>query len=459
MTSPPPADPPPGGELPKRRKGESLRSTRPAPPLPRRTPPSERLGRQERPADGAQAAADHPAAAGQPAVTGDDIWATRTARRRRLQDGAATGEWQALAGPPAGTGEMAPGTGEMARPGSGARPEREERPGSAVPPGARSGARAEGAARPTGELPRRPRRAASLPPTASQPLAIPPEALRAAGQGAPLSPTASQPVATPAETLGGARHLSPTPPETLTRQGAPSAALSGAAPPVTGPGGAQDARPSPRSAESPSPAPAGGAGSATVRVLRRVVNAVLGLVLVAGAVAMQTVLLEPDDLDAPITSNGGVADTVRTAFFEARVESVEAASALRRQDRDPVRPSPGQVFVIVKVSATASSRALRLESAHLVTADGLKYAATERMDSNASLSGTWVQPMWRASGLYFFEVPAAALPGSRFVVSEKPSPLFGDQYLPEASIDLGLDAAGARGLLDSAKNVYEVPQR
>ncbi|MEV5413338.1 hypothetical protein AB0K60_31460 [Thermopolyspora sp. NPDC052614] len=190
------------------------------------------------------------------------------------------------------------------------------------------------------------------------------------------------------------------------------------------------------------------------RVLRRVVNTVLGLALIAAAVSLQPLILDADDLDAPITSSGGHGDTVRTAFFDARVEGVEIAGALQQKDRPRVQAMSGQVFVVVKLAAMASTRALRLKTARLVTADGLKFHTTERLDAGASLGDKWVQPRWWSSGLYVFEVPPSALPGARLVVAEETPLLFGDQYLPEASIDLGLDAAKAR----TARDVYQVPR-
>jgi len=217
--------------------------------------------------------------------------------------------------------------------------------------------------------------------------------------------------------------------------------------------GASD-RPSGGASDRPSRRAAKPAVPLWRRAITLVVNTVLGLALLAAAVSVQSLVLEQDQLDAPITANGGPGDAVRTALFEARLDGVEVAAALQPAGGERVEPVSGQVFVVVKMSATASTRALRLRTAWLRTSDGLRFAATERLASPALLSEKWVQPMWWSSGLYVFEVPPSALPGARVVVSEEPSILFGDQYLPEASIDMGLDAAKARAVRD----VYEVPR-
>lgn len=201
----------------------------------------------------------------------------------------------------------------------------------------------------------------------------------------------------------------------------------------------------------PAPAPQEKNGARRTRG-RRVLNAVLGTVLAAAAVGLQTTVLTVDQRDDPITSSGAVGEEVRTSLFAVRVEQVTLARTFKKEQMNPVPAFPGQIYLIVSVDATATQRAIRLQSAHLLTPDGKKFAASDQVTSSELLKNKWVQPMMRTRGLIVFEVPPSALPGASMVIQEKAFSLFGDQYVPEAAIDLGLDAAATR----SVKDVYEV---
>jgi hypothetical protein len=186
-----------------------------------------------------------------------------------------------------------------------------------------------------------------------------------------------------------------------------------------------------------------------------VAGVIIGLALVGGAVYAQTFVLTPDEKDDPLTVSGGMHDELNATHFSARLERVESARTVRvKKQYSTDEPAADGVFLIVRIGATTPRRPIHL-AAHLMTADGLRFEPTDRVDEGATLRNKWVQPGWWASGLYFFDLPPAGLPGARVVIAEPPT-LFGESYLPEASFDLGLDQAKARRLTDAAKDVYEV---
>jgi hypothetical protein len=183
---------------------------------------------------------------------------------------------------------------------------------------------------------------------------------------------------------------------------------------------------------------------------------VAGLALVAAAVWMQPLVLTPDQLNDPLTTSGGMHDELTTPRFSARLERVEFARSVRIKKEFGTDEAPtDQIFLIAKVGATSPRSPVRLH-ARLITADGRGFDATERVPDTATLTSKWVQPGWWRSGLYFFEVPPGRVAGTQLVISEEPSALFGDQFMPEAVFDTGLDEDEARRMVGGATDVYEV---
>ncbi|GII67296.1 hypothetical protein Skr01_73810 [Sphaerisporangium krabiense] len=197
-------------------------------------------------------------------------------------------------------------------------------------------------------------------------------------------------------------------------------------------------------------------GRPRVPLARRLIGAVVGLALVCGAVYVQTFVLSPEELKDPLTASGGMRDALVTDQFTTRVEQVEFTRSVqvkRTYSTDDARTE--QIFMVVKVSATAPRRPIQL-TARLVTADGARFATTDRVGTAATFANKWVQPGWWASGLFFFEVPPARVAGARLVVSAPGNILYGDTYQPETSTDLGLDETAAARMIGAAKDAYEV---
>jgi hypothetical protein len=177
----------------------------------------------------------------------------------------------------------------------------------------------------------------------------------------------------------------------------------------------------------------------------------IGIILLVAAVYAQSLVLTSEQKDDPLTANGAAGDVVRTDPFEARVEGVQAARTLQITGTpDPVVADDGLLFLVVKVSATAPKRPIQLTTAYLVTADGLRFDATERVRERLTLGYKWVQSGWWSTGSYFFEVPPSAVAGARLSIVGGAPKLFGDQYAAEASIDLNLSPAKAQRLIDAA---------
>lgn len=211
----------------------------------------------------------------------------------------------------------------------------------------------------------------------------------------------------------------------------------------------------PEAPPDPAPPPATGPPP-SVPMWRKVVGVVLGLLLIAAAVYAQSFVIGKDRFDDPLTVSGGMRQELATDLFSARLERVEAAKIIKVRTQYGVdEDGTDDLFLVVKIGATAPRRPIKLDS-HLITADGLRFNATDRVPVTATLSGKWVQSGWWRSGFFFFEIPRDKIEGARVVVSQLPSSMFGDQYAAEASFDLGLDPAEVDQLARSAGAVYEV---
>ncbi|MEU8265532.1 hypothetical protein AB0B89_00070 [Sphaerisporangium sp. NPDC049002] len=192
-----------------------------------------------------------------------------------------------------------------------------------------------------------------------------------------------------------------------------------------------------------------------VPLWRRTVGAIIGVALMCAAVYVQTHVLTVDQRREPLTVSGGMHQELRTAHFSARLERVEFAKSVRVKKQYATEDSTAdQVFLIAKVGLTSPRRPIKI-TAHVITADGLRFEPTDRVDSGATLGDKWIQPAWWRSGFYFFDLPADKVAGAQVVVAE-PRTLFGDAYMPEIALDPGLDQAKARQMVDAAKDVYEV---
>ncbi|GAA2689852.1 hypothetical protein [Nonomuraea recticatena] len=187
----------------------------------------------------------------------------------------------------------------------------------------------------------------------------------------------------------------------------------------------------------------------------KVLNALLGLALAGGAIGLQTLMLTNEDLAAPLTYTGALKEDVNAGRFSARVDSITSARAIDTGEKT-IEAGKDQVFVVIQASATVPKEPLHLEPAELLTGEGQRYAATDRIEKAKTLGNPWIQPGWWASGPFFFEVPASALPGARAVFSIPTNMFYGEPHLPEVEVDLGLDDAAAQRLFTAPEDVYRL---
>ncbi|MEV4159862.1 hypothetical protein [Nonomuraea dietziae] len=183
----------------------------------------------------------------------------------------------------------------------------------------------------------------------------------------------------------------------------------------------------------------------------RTLSAIAGLVLVAAAVAVQTLGLTPNDRGAPISTTGSLGEDVDTGRFTVRVDNVAAARAVETLSAEPVATE--QLFVVVTASATSAKEPLKLGQPRLITPDGVSYEATDKIPATNTLANPWVQPGFWVSGFFVFEVPASAVQGAKVAFGLPKSALV-EPFEPEVEVDLGLDEAKAAQLTSAPQDVY-----
>lgn len=191
----------------------------------------------------------------------------------------------------------------------------------------------------------------------------------------------------------------------------------------------------------------------------KLLNALLGLAFAGGAVGIQTLALTADDKGSPLTYVGDKGQEVSAGRFSVRVKTVESAKAIRAKDK---LVETDQLFLVLGVEASSPGEPLHLKPPTLLTPDGTRYTATDRVDKAVTLANPWIQPGWWSTGSFVFEVPASALVGARAVFLEEKGlggALYGDPVLPEAEVDLGIDEGLAGQLASSPKDVYPLGEK
>ncbi|GAA3245235.1 hypothetical protein [Nonomuraea helvata] len=187
----------------------------------------------------------------------------------------------------------------------------------------------------------------------------------------------------------------------------------------------------------------------------RLLGVVVGLVLLAGAVGVQTLHMTEGEQGDPLTYTGAKGEAVDARRFAVRLDSFVAAKSIQTGGSTL---GTDHLFLIVNASAKSSLKPYHLAQPVLVTADGKRFSATDRVNTMLTLANTWVQPDIWVSGRFFFEVPASALPGAK-VLFTLPQKVLVESYQPEVEVDLGLDEEGARKLAASPQDVYSTDKK
>lgn len=199
--------------------------------------------------------------------------------------------------------------------------------------------------------------------------------------------------------------------------------------------------------------PASGAPS----VARRAGLLAVGLALAAAAMGLQSTGLTPEERTAHLTWTGGVGEEISASRFSARVKTIHVTRAVETTDmtgRVESADTSG-IFLVADVEATAGRRPQKLGRPVLLTETGRRYAATDKIDGSLTITDSDIQVGWWAEGVVVFEIPAAALAGSRIVLAPQ-NGFIEEALLPEVEIDLGLDGAAAERLISNAKDVYQL---
>ncbi|GLW10355.1 hypothetical protein Misp01_54830 [Microtetraspora sp. NBRC 13810] len=184
----------------------------------------------------------------------------------------------------------------------------------------------------------------------------------------------------------------------------------------------------------------------------RVGGAVLGLVLAAAAVAAQYVAPAGRPGDGVPTFTGGVGGEVSAGGFSVRVGSVTAARSLTVRDAGggERRIGTDHLFLVVRAAATVPKRPVRLEGL-LRAGNGSQYDQTDKVSDLLTLRRAYVQPGWWTEGVLVFEVPRAALTGSKVIIG-----IPDDDSTPRAGIDLNLGRRAADDLAAEAGETYRL---
>ncbi|MGR6912692.1 hypothetical protein ACU635_00360 [[Actinomadura] parvosata] len=185
-------------------------------------------------------------------------------------------------------------------------------------------------------------------------------------------------------------------------------------------------------------------------------HVVVGLLLAAGAVGIQTLDLSGDDQSMPLTYTGAKGENVDAGRFSVRVEKVSSAKTLKA---DGKTIATDQLFLVVEAAATVPRIPLHLGAAKLLTADGKKFVASDKVSKQDTLAYPWIQPGWWSKGRYVFEVPATALPGAQAVFPLPVAGLYSEPLPPEAQVDLGIDEATAKQLGSAPAEVFDLDEK
>ena len=170
------------------------------------------------------------------------------------------------------------------------------------------------------------------------------------------------------------------------------------------------------------------------------VRTVLGATILLGiGSAVLTRLPTPDDITgAPFVLHGRIGEPATLRTGVVTVTSVEASTQVVALTGTAV--SREGVFLVARVTWTATPEPGPLTGATLLARDGRTYETTSPVNSTCIRAQTGI-PIGCAIP---FEVPKDALEGAELIVPADPvGAVAGDQ---ELHIDLGIDAAIAAGL-------------
>ncbi|WP_020521715.1 DUF4352 domain-containing protein [Catelliglobosispora koreensis] len=151
----------------------------------------------------------------------------------------------------------------------------------------------------------------------------------------------------------------------------------------------------------------------------RTLSGILLILVLAAGYAIKTVTPNADFFERPFITSGPVGEIVTTRQFSAKVISVRYATELKEGSKTF---TTGGVFVLARVSFTATIKETHIGFAQLESGDGRTFAATDRVTQNmVERSAVRLQPGIPVEGEVVFEIARSALgPGMsiRFATEE-----------------------------------------
>lgn len=184
-----------------------------------------------------------------------------------------------------------------------------------------------------------------------------------------------------------------------------------------------------------------------MRILVRVASGVCAVVLFALAMWFTNVKPHLDGkLQNPLITKGLIGAVVRNRAFSVKVTRVDAADGILQ---DGQRASTPGVFVIVYLTARATTKPVGLGHARLLTRDGSAYDEAGR--SNVFSLTKALQPLLWQPAHFVFEIPKDRLAGAQFLVGED---TLIDNLSAETQVDLGLGGATTTRLLANPPASY-----
>lgn len=186
--------------------------------------------------------------------------------------------------------------------------------------------------------------------------------------------------------------------------------------------------------------------------MRRLATVLLGLLLLVGIFVVVHVTPEDSDMLNPIPRYGEIGEAVDTGGFTLTVHHVRVAYALASGDDifDPPPPlETDGIWVVITATVVGEWGPTTYSTAWLETADGTRYASSRRVESSVTLTEDFHPgPGIARRGQIVFEIPEDRLAGAVLHLERTGA---ADRRLgPEAVVDLGIDEAEAKRLLDKA---------
>jgi hypothetical protein len=184
----------------------------------------------------------------------------------------------------------------------------------------------------------------------------------------------------------------------------------------------------------------------------KVVSGVVSVALMGAAMWLYT--FKPHlqaRMQTPLAARGHIGAVVGNRVFSVKVDKVDVATAVTRQDvLSTPKPMPSLgIFVIVNAEIKSNEKPFQPGNVRLATRGGLSYDESGRT-AIPTVSSDF-QPMLWGKAMFVFEIPKDRLAGARLVVGEQQLML---QLSAQADVDLGIDDGEAKQLLAHASGSY-----